>query len=101
MVNILQSVAENLKQIGITVTVQEIDANQWLAGYFRHENLGMQIMAYYPDFADAGELSLTCSSQRQRGDGRDERLELQERRGRRRARRSPTSSPTRRRAPRR
>ena len=53
MINILQSVSENLKQIGINVTVQEIDANQWLAGYFRHENLGMQIMAYYPDFADA------------------------------------------------
>jgi peptide/nickel transport system substrate-binding protein len=52
MINILQSVAENLKQIGITVNVQEIDANQWLAGYFRHESLGMQIMAYYPDFAD-------------------------------------------------
>jgi peptide/nickel transport system substrate-binding protein len=52
MVNILQSVAENLKQIGIKMTVQEIDANQWLAGYFRHENMGMQIMAYYPDFAD-------------------------------------------------
>ena len=33
--------------------VQELDANQWLAGYFRHESLGMQIMAYYPDFADA------------------------------------------------
>jgi peptide/nickel transport system substrate-binding protein len=52
MINILQSVSENLKQIGITVNVQEIDHNQWLAGYFRHENLGMQIMAYYPDFAD-------------------------------------------------
>lgn len=52
-INILQSVSENLKQIGITMTVQEIDANQWMAGYFRHENLGMQIMAYYPDFADA------------------------------------------------
>jgi peptide/nickel transport system substrate-binding protein len=53
MINILQSVSENLKQIGITMKVQELDANQWLAGYFRHENLGMQIMAYYPDFADA------------------------------------------------
>jgi len=53
MINILQSVSENLKQIGITVKVQELDANQWLAGYFRHEDLGMQIMAYYPDFADA------------------------------------------------
>lgn len=52
MINILQSVSENLKQIGIKVNVQEVDANQWLAGYFRHENLGMQIMAYFPDFAD-------------------------------------------------
>ena len=62
MVNIMQSVAENLKQIGITVKVQETDANQWLAGYFRHENLGMQIMAYYPDFADPGQLSPSSSS---------------------------------------
>jgi peptide/nickel transport system substrate-binding protein len=53
MINILQSVSENLKKIGIRMKVQELDANQWLAGYFRHEDLGMQIMAYYPDFADA------------------------------------------------
>jgi peptide/nickel transport system substrate-binding protein len=53
MINLLQSVSENLKQIGINMKVQELDANQWLAGYFRHENLSMQIMAYYPDFADA------------------------------------------------
>jgi peptide/nickel transport system substrate-binding protein len=52
MINILQSVSENLKQIGITMKVQEVDDNTWLSGYFRHENLGMQIMAYYPDFAD-------------------------------------------------
>lgn len=49
--NILQSVSANLKQIGITAKVQETDS--WLAGYFRHENLGMQIMSYAPDFADA------------------------------------------------
>jgi peptide/nickel transport system substrate-binding protein len=53
MVNMMQSVAENLKQIGITMKVQELDNNQWLAGYFRHENMGAQIMAYYPDFPDA------------------------------------------------
>lgn len=53
MVNIMQSVVENLKQVGIRASIQEIDNNTWLAGYFRHENLGMQIMAYYPDFADA------------------------------------------------
>jgi peptide/nickel transport system substrate-binding protein len=52
MINILQSVAENLKQLGIKMTVQEVDDNTWLSGYFRHENLGMQMMPYYPDFAD-------------------------------------------------
>ena len=82
MVNILQSVAENLKQIGINMKVQEIDANQWLAGYFRHENLGMQIMAYYPDFADPANYPYPVLRQRQRREGRHERLELQERRRR-------------------
>ena len=53
-INILQSVSESLRQIGVTMTVQELDGNQWLAGYFRHEDLGMQIMSYYPDFADPG-----------------------------------------------
>ena len=52
MINILQSVAQNLKEIGITVKVQEKDDNTWLGDYFKHENLGMQIMAYYPDFPD-------------------------------------------------
>jgi peptide/nickel transport system substrate-binding protein len=53
-INILQSLSENLRQIGVTMTVQETDANQWLANYFRHEDLGMQIMSYSPDFPDAG-----------------------------------------------
>jgi peptide/nickel transport system substrate-binding protein len=47
-------VSENLRQIGVTMAVQEMDANQWLANYFRHEDLGMQIMSYFPDFPDAG-----------------------------------------------
>ena len=53
MVNIMQSVVENLKQVGIRASIQQMDNNAWLAQYFRHENLGMQISAYYPDFADA------------------------------------------------
>jgi len=52
MVDVLQSIAQHLTQLGIGMTVQEIDGNQWLAQYFRHENLGMQIMPYHPDFAD-------------------------------------------------
>ena len=52
LVNSLQSLAQNLAQLKIDMTVQEVDANQWLAGYFRHEDLGMQTMNYYPDFGD-------------------------------------------------
>ena len=39
---------ENLKQIGIKMTVQEIDGNQWLAGYFRHEKHGHADHALLP-----------------------------------------------------
>ena len=52
MVNSMQSLAQNLKALNIDMTVQERDANQWLADYFKHENLGMQSMNYYPDFGD-------------------------------------------------
>jgi peptide/nickel transport system substrate-binding protein len=52
MVNLLQSLTGNLSQIGITLDVQEVDNSQWLAQYFGHENLGMQVMPYFPDFAD-------------------------------------------------
>ncbi|PBB94726.1 ABC transporter substrate-binding protein [Mesorhizobium sp. WSM3862] len=68
--NILQSVAENLRQIGITAKVQEMDDAQWWAGYLGHENLGMQISGYAPDFADASNYpSLFFSSANARKDG--------------------------------
>ena len=69
-INILQSVAENLSQIGITMTVQETDASQWFADYFRHQDLGMQIMAYFPDYADPGnypELFLASANAAEHG----------------------------------
>jgi peptide/nickel transport system substrate-binding protein len=53
MVPILLSVGENLKQLGITLNVQQMDDSQWLSTYFGHDKLGMQIMSYFPDFADA------------------------------------------------
>jgi peptide/nickel transport system substrate-binding protein len=52
LVTTLQSLGQNLSQIGINLTIQELDHNQWLAQYFRHEDLGMQVMVYYPDYAD-------------------------------------------------
>ena len=63
MVNIMQSVVENLKQIGIRASIQETDYNAWAAQYFRHENLGMQITPSYADFRDPADLpSLFFSS---------------------------------------
>ncbi|ESY88188.1 ABC transporter substrate-binding protein [Mesorhizobium sp. LNHC209A00] len=70
MTNILQSVSENLRQIGITTKVQQTDNTQWFAGYLRHENLGMQIMGYAPDFADPSNYpSLFLSSANAAKDG--------------------------------
>lgn len=47
------SLAENLKQIGVTMNVNEVDYSAWLDTYFAHENLGAQIISYFPDYADA------------------------------------------------
>ena len=78
MVNILQSVVEKLGQIGIPATINPMDNNAWLAQYFLHEDLptgkkhplGMQIMAYYPDFADpANYPNLFFSSANAANDG--------------------------------
>lgn len=52
MVQILLTLAQNLKDFGITLNVQEVDNAQWLDGYFAHENLGMRVMSYFPDYAD-------------------------------------------------
>jgi peptide/nickel transport system substrate-binding protein len=52
MLDILRSLAGNLRQIGIDLKVQPVGDEAWRAGYFRHENLGMQIMRNDPDFPD-------------------------------------------------
>ncbi|MGH6918188.1 MAG: ABC transporter substrate-binding protein [Geminicoccaceae bacterium] len=52
MVLILLSLAENLKEFGVTLNVQEVDDSQWLDGYFAHEDLGLRIISYFPDYAD-------------------------------------------------
>ena len=52
MVSILLTLAENMKPLGVNLNVQEVDETQWLDVYFAHENLGMQMMSYYPDYAD-------------------------------------------------
>ncbi len=45
--------SENLKEIGITMNVEQVDFGTWLDTYFGHEpGLGMQAMEWFPDFAD-------------------------------------------------
>ncbi len=46
------NLAENLKQIGVTLDVRQVDPGEWLDVYFAHEDLGIQAMSYFPDFAD-------------------------------------------------
>ncbi len=46
------NLSENLRSIGVTLNVTEVDDNKWLNDYFAHENLGLQVMSYFPDFAD-------------------------------------------------
>jgi len=52
MLDILRSLSANLRQIGIDLKVQPVGDEAWRAGYFRHENLGMQIMRNDPDLPD-------------------------------------------------
>ncbi|HWO70908.1 MAG TPA: ABC transporter substrate-binding protein [Actinomycetota bacterium] len=52
MINAALNLSENLKQIGVTLDVRQVDPGEWLDVYFAHEDLGIQMMAYFPDFAD-------------------------------------------------
>ena len=52
MVSILLTLAQNLEPLGITLAVREVDHTQWLNGFLSHENLGIQILRYFPDYAD-------------------------------------------------
>jgi peptide/nickel transport system substrate-binding protein len=58
MVLTLLSLAENLKDTGVTLNVQEVDDSQWLDGYFAHEDLGIRVMSYFPDYADPANYPL-------------------------------------------
>ncbi|MDX6475975.1 MAG: peptide/nickel transport system substrate-binding protein [Gaiellaceae bacterium] len=50
------SLAQNLKQIGITLDVKQITTDAWFGALFAHKDLGAQIISWgvdYPDPADA------------------------------------------------
>lgn len=50
-INVLQNLAQNLAEIGVTLRLEEVDPNQWLTQFFE-SGAPMQLMTYWPDFAD-------------------------------------------------
>ncbi len=61
-VNILQSVSQNLRQIGITMKVQEVDDNTWLVGLFPAREPGHADHGVLSGLRRCGELSISCST---------------------------------------
>jgi peptide/nickel transport system substrate-binding protein len=55
-VNAMESLSISLKQIGITLPVQEVPENQWLANLYAHSaTLGIVGSAFGPDYADPAD----------------------------------------------
>jgi len=52
MSSIMLTLAQNVKPLGIELTVQELDHTQWLDAFMSHEDLGIQMRRYFPDYAD-------------------------------------------------
>lgn len=58
-----QSLAQNLQEIGITLTVREVDSQRWLNDLYEHKNLGLQVLRFSPDWPDpANYLTLAFDS---------------------------------------
>lgn len=55
----LQALAQNLSQIGIKLTVNEIPEQQWLNVITGHQNLGLEVVTWYPDYPDPSDLILS------------------------------------------
>lgn len=50
-INTLQNLSQNLAAIGVTLKIEQVDPNQWLTQFFQ-SGAPMQLMTYWPDFAD-------------------------------------------------
>jgi peptide/nickel transport system substrate-binding protein len=55
----LQALAQNLSQIGIKLTVSEIPEQQWVSVITGHQNLGLEVVTWYPDYPDPSDLILS------------------------------------------
>lgn len=52
MSSIMLTLAQNVEPLGIDLRVQELDHTQWLDAFMSHEDLGIQMRRYFPDYAD-------------------------------------------------
>lgn len=55
---ILQTLAQNAKQLGIDITVKQVTSDQWLADLFGHKGSPMQIVPLGADYPDAAALPM-------------------------------------------
>lgn len=53
--NALLSLKHNLGKLGITLNVKEVTSDNWLNTIYAHQNLGMQVMHWLPDYPDPAD----------------------------------------------
>jgi peptide/nickel transport system substrate-binding protein len=52
----LQSLASNLSQIGIKLAIKDVTVNDWVNKLYSNKNLGIFIIGFAPDYADANDI---------------------------------------------
>ena len=55
VVKTLEALSNTLKGLGITMPVQQVTSNEWLAYLYAHKNLGITTVLYGPDYADPAD----------------------------------------------
>jgi peptide/nickel transport system substrate-binding protein len=54
-VKTMESLSTTVKSLGITMPVQEVTSNAWLANIYAHKSLGLMCMLALPDYADPAD----------------------------------------------
>lgn len=55
LVKSMEALAQELKHIGITLNVSEVDNSTWLAGFYDRGDIGMQVSVSNPSYADPSD----------------------------------------------